>query len=337
MRILYVHNINRVAEIHARELARRNHFTNVYEPNLAGGLAPLPIKLMRMPERMLDLRHVIGDASSKHFDIMHIHWASYGVIGLTSRIPFIVECHGTDVRSRLRQPFFRSVLRLIFRRAAAVLCITPDLLPIVQSIRSDALFLPGPVDTQQFIPAKRDRLHPWTILLFTRLDPIKGPEVAIEGILRFTERHADISVRLLDWGTSKEKYKQCYGERFEFVSLVPPDQVQHLIWSADVIVGQLTLGILSFCELQAMSCGKPLICSFRYEKAYPAPPPLCQANTAEEVEEHLEHLFQHPELGIALGQQAREWVVANHSYQILSDKLEALYYSSIERGSALQS
>ncbi len=332
MRILYVRNLNQVAEIQAHELARRNHLVKVCEPSLAGDHAPLPIKLAMMPGRMLSLRHITGELSPRHFDLAHIHWASYGILGLASRIPFIVECHGSDVRYRLKHPFFRSLLASVFRRAASVHCITPDLVPVVQAIRPDARFFPGPVDTDRFVPAKdaqSSSTRPWTILLFSRLDPVKGPEIATSGIARFTQRHPDVRVQLLDWGLLKEEYKQRYGERFEFVPLVPAEKVQHLIWSADVVVGQFLLGILSFCELQAMSCAKPVICPFRYHDAYPTPPPLCQATTVEEIDEQLEHLYQHPEVGTALGQRAREWVIENHDCRVLSDRLETLYQSIV--------
>ena len=333
MRILYIRNINQVAETQARELVRRNHSVRVYEPNLTGGFAPLPMKLAKMPVRLFSLRHIVGELNPNHFDIAHIHWASYGVLGLLSNIPFIVECHGTDVRHRLKEPFFRLLLTTIFRRAAAVLCITPDLMPVVQSVRPDALFFPGPVDTERFAPTEAIPAHssrPWTILLFTRLDPVKGPEVAAEGIMRFARRHPEVHVQLLDWGLLKEGYKQRYGKRFEFLPFVPPEHVQRFISSADVIVGQFALGILSFCELQAMSCAKPVVCSFRYPEAYSLPPPVCQANSAEEVDEQLETLFQNPAAANELGQRAREWVTSYHSRRALAIRLEKLYQSILQ-------
>jgi glycosyltransferase involved in cell wall biosynthesis len=330
MRILYVRNINQIAEIYAQELTRRHHFTKVYEPNLTGDFRLPPLKFMSMPERIFDLRHVIGQLSSQHFDILHIHWASYGILGLESRIPFVVECHGSDVRYRLENPLFQAILIPVLRRAAAVLCITPDILPIVQSVRPDAQFLPGPVNTQQFMPAEDISpcvSHPWTIFLFTRLNADKGVDIATQGIARFVQRHPGVRIRLLDWGTLRETYKQQYGDLFEFIPRVAPDKVPHLIRSADIVVGQFALGALGLSELQAMSCAKPVICSFRYKEAYPTPPPLCQADTAEEVEEQLESLFQNREAGTLLGRKAREWVINHHDYQILSDKLEALYCS----------
>src|SRR5713101_7521593 len=103
MRILQVNDINQVATIYAGELINRGHSVEVYEPSLRGGSAPLPIKLAAMPRRLLSLRYIVGSLNPNHFDIMHIHWASYGILGLVGRIPFIVHCHGSDVRYRLKQ------------------------------------------------------------------------------------------------------------------------------------------------------------------------------------------------------------------------------------------
>ncbi len=269
---------------------------------------------------------VVGKLNRNHFDIVHIHWASYGVLGLVSRIPFIVQCHGHDVLL----PSFPPVLTQIFRRAAAVLCITPDLMSYAQSIRPDAIFFPGSIDTERFAPIEDDHplsSQPWTILLFTRLAPEKGLEIATQGIAQFTQRHPEVRVKVVDWGSERKKYKQCFGDRFEFVPRVAPDSVQNLIRSADIVVGQFLSGSLGLSELEAMSCGKPVIASFHYEEAYPIPPPLCQATTVQEVDEHLENLFLHPEEVKEIGQKARTWVTGYHSSQSLAIRLEKLYQS----------
>jgi glycosyltransferase involved in cell wall biosynthesis len=326
MRILYVRDINQVASIYASELRQRGHTVRVYQPDLSAGRAALPIKLALMPRRLFDLRHVVGDLSPRAFDIAHIHWASYGILGLLSHIPFIVECHGSDVRYRLQQPLLRAMLAPILRRAASVHCITPDLLPIVQTLRPDALFFPGPVATAQFAPPTEPRpQRPWTILLFTRLDPDKGPEIAIEGVMRFARRHPATRVQLLDWGPLSEEYRRLYGQRCEFLAPVAQHEVPRLIQGADVVVGQFKLGILSFCELQAMSCARPVIVSFRYPAAYLKPPPICHTHNAEEIDEQLESLFQHPEQCAAIGKQARDWVVNHHDARMLALRLEKHY------------
>ena len=330
MRILQVNHINQVAYIYGKDLSRRGHFVDVYEPDMIAGLAPLPVKLALMPRRLLDMRKVTGKLDKNYYDIVHIHWASYGVLGLMSKVPFVVHCHGDDILC----PTFPPILKPIFKRAAVVMGITPDLVPLIQSIRPDALFLPGPIDTDRYRPVTEvdnegGGERPWTILLFGRLVSKKGPEIATQGIAQFAARHPEVRVQLLDWGELKEKYKKRYGNRFEFIPPVAQDEVEQMIWSADVVVGQVALGILSLCELQAMSCAKPVICSFRYDDAYPSSPPICQAATPDEIDEHLEKLFQHPEAGAALGQKSREWVIENHDYRMLAGRLEELYQTII--------
>ncbi len=326
MRILHVHPINQVAQNYMRGLAELGHTGTLYEPSLAGGHAPLPIKLAMMPGRLFNLRHVVGDLNQTHYDLVHIHWASYGILGLVSKIPYIVQCHGSDVRERLRTREFRLLLAPVFRKAAAVLCITPDLLPVAQSLRADALFFPGPIDMDLFAPAQAEGpSHPWTILLFTRLEPIKGVEVAIEGIERFIARHPEVRVQLMKRGSLGADLQRRYGDRFEFLSWVPAEEVPRLLWQADVVLGQFALGALGLAELQAMSCARPVVTSFCYHSAYSTPPPLYQAETPEEIDAHLETIFQHPEEARAVGEHARAWVCFNHDYRMLAKRLEELY------------
>jgi len=334
MRILYINNINQVAQTDKSELSRHEHTITLYEPSLRGGHAPLPIKLAMMPKRILNLRHIVGKLRPNYFDIVHIHWASYGILGLVSRIPFIVECHGTDVRYRLNNPFFRPILTLLFHKAAAVLCITPDILPSVQSIRPDALFMPGPVDINRFSPVEEiytTSRKAWTILLFTRLDPIKGPEIAIQGIASFVRRHLEVRVQLLDWGPLREEYKKRYSTHFEFLPHIPAEKVPQVLQSADVIVGQCLVGALGLAELQAMSCAKPVIASFCHEEAYSTPPPIYKAATAQEVDEGLEYFYEHRDQGLELGLHARKWVIAHHSFQARTHKLEKIYQLTLNK------
>ena len=334
MRILHIHNINQVAETFNKELVQRGHCASLYQPNLEGSGAALPVKMVKMPHRLFSLRNIVKELWSNKFDIVHIHWASYGLLGLVSDTPFIIECHGDDVRSRLRHPLFRVPLRAFLRKASAVLCITPDLLSVVREVTPRALFLPGPIDTDLFAPRMNEPLndtHPRTILLFTRLDPDKGCDITVQGIVQFAKRHLDVRVKLLEWGPLSTVYKQRYKELFEFIPFVAPDQVHQLIQSADIVVGQVASGVLGLSELQAMSCAKPVITSFLYKDAYPTPPPCCQATDALAVEQHLENLYQHPEKGTEFGQRARTWIIENHKTQVLTDQLEELYYSIVRQ------
>jgi glycosyltransferase involved in cell wall biosynthesis len=332
MRILHVHPINQVAQNYMRGLAALGHSGTLYEPSLAGGSAVLPMKLAMMPRRVWHLRHVVGHLDPSQYDLAHILWASYGALGLVGRIPYVVQCHGSDVRERLHTPHFRLLLAPVLRKASAVLCITPDLLPIVQSLRPDARFLPAPLDTDQFAPSQASvPPHPWTILLFARLEPVKGIEVAVAGIERFITRHPEVRVQLIDRGTLSAHYHQHYRQRFEFLAWQPPEEVPRLLQQADAVVGQFAVGALGLAELQAMSCARPVVAAFRYQDAYPNPPPLYQAATPEEIDAQLEDIFQHPQAAQARGQEARAWVSAHHDYRLLAKQLAGIYADCLER------
>ena len=328
MRVLQVHAFNGVAELYAKGLIRRGHTVHIYKPSLVGADKPFPLKAALLPGRLLDLRHVLGELDPAHHDLVHIHWASYGLLGLFSRVPFVLHCRGSDVRERLRSPLFRSTLAPFFRRAAAVLCITPDLLPVVRRLAPEATFFPAPIDTACFAPPERAE-RPWTVLLFTRLEPGKGVELAVEGIARFAARHPEVRVWLLDYGVLRRTYRRRYGGRFEFLPHVPPEKVHSLLCQTDVVVGQFAVGALGLSELQAMSCARPLIASYRYPEAYAEPPPLCQADSAAEVAAQLERLYCAPEEAKMLGEHARAWVIARHDYTLLAARLETLYRSCL--------
>src|SRR5215469_2622611 len=59
MRILYIHSLNRVAEIHGGNLTRRGHSVTVYRPQVVH--APFPVKLAMMPRSVFVMRHAIAD------------------------------------------------------------------------------------------------------------------------------------------------------------------------------------------------------------------------------------------------------------------------------------
>src|SRR5258708_12245021 len=130
MRILYIHNINQVAQTYGEDLVRRGHSVSIFEPSLIGTSAPLPLKVALMPKRLFNLRDVVGMLDENHFDLVHIHWASYGALGLLSKIPFIVHCHGDDVL----RPSFRPILKSIFLHPPPFIFIPPAHLAHIRPI-----------------------------------------------------------------------------------------------------------------------------------------------------------------------------------------------------------
>lgn len=325
MRIVQFHQINQVAEQFARGLRDRGHTADAVKVNLTASEASMPVKLAHMPERLLSLREYSKLLTPNLYDIAHIHWASYGILGFNSKIPYIIHCHGADVSHRMRSTVSRAVLTPILKNATAVWCITPDLLSAVQPVRPEALFFPGPVDTQRFAPHARAVSKPWTVLVLMRLEPVKKPEIALTGLTRFKQRHPEVRIEVIDTGTLRKKMHTIFGKWITFIPREAPEKVPFMIAGADVVVGQFGVGALGLSELQAMSCAKPVITGFRYPQFFETPPPVLSPQNSDEIVDALEYCWQYPKEVQSLGQDAREWVCATHDIAILAEKLEALY------------
>lgn len=329
MRILQINPLpgNPIPLYYEAQLAARHHMIETYRPSTAGAGRPLPIKALLVPRRLLSMEQAVGKMSKRHFDVAHIHWASYSPLGLGSRIPYVIHCHGSDVRHRLRKPLYRAALGPGLDKAAAVFYATPDLAEPVRQARPDAIFMPVPIDVTRFTPEVTRPPRPFTIMLFGRLEAGKGSRLAMEGIMRFAVRRSDISVITMDWGKLAGELKQQYGRRVEFLPRTTPDKMSEIVSHADVVVGQFVIGALGLSEFEAMSCAKPVIASYRYHGIYNESPPVCDAATAEDIDAWLEHLYQHPAETMAIGKQSREWVRKHHDGEAQIDLLERIYAS----------
>ena len=79
-------------------------------------------------------------------DIVHAHYCRYpAYAALLSRKPYIIHCHGTDIRHGMN--FWQ---RLSLAKSRQVLLSTPDLLEVLP----DAVWLPNPINLNHFKPSK---------------------------------------------------------------------------------------------------------------------------------------------------------------------------------------
>ena len=150
MRIAEINDIASVASEIGAGLRARGHEVTLFHPRLVGaGLHP-QIKPITAPIRALDWIDLIRRIRAGNFDLVHIHYAYLGNIGALGGFPYILHCHGTDLRGET------AVTRPLIRRALAearhVFYSTPDLEAYVARVRDDGEFLPNPIDTVQFRP-----------------------------------------------------------------------------------------------------------------------------------------------------------------------------------------
>ncbi|HXM57659.1 MAG TPA: glycosyltransferase family 4 protein [Candidatus Dormibacteraeota bacterium] len=324
MRVLHINDIASTASTLVAAQRELGHDATLRRLRLVAGARSMPVKLLALPARLAELREVNADVRRVRPDVVHIHYAYLGWAGIVGRYPYVLHCHGTDVRAGLRDPLRGPLVRRSLRAASLVLVSTPDLLPLVRPIRSDAQFLPNPVDTSAFLPVEDQAPPPPTaILLISAFSEVKGIDVAIEAVRLLRARRPAVHVTAIDHGPLASRYRDEPGLRF-----VPPRRhadMARLIADHAVVVGQFGIGSLGMAELESMGCGRPVVCHHAHDGSYSEPPPLLTAGTAAEAAEHLERLVDDPAGAVALGARASAWVRRHHGYLEVGRQVLAAY------------
>jgi glycosyltransferase involved in cell wall biosynthesis len=158
-------------------------------------------------------------------DLIHAHFCrSAAYASYASGKPYIVHCHGSDVRSGINW-----LKRRCLKKANKVLVSTSDLLEILP----DATWLPNPVDTERFKPLK---------------------EHGGNRVLYFPRWYEDLTQRLKE--TCKRFSYSLTAPKFYSV---PYEEFHLFLNGFDIFVDQLSIKSYSKTALEAMACGLPVI------------------------------------------------------------------------------
>ena len=159
-------------------------------------------------------------------------------------------------------------------------------------------------------------------LTSSRLDSKnKGSHLVIEAFARFAAGHSGARLAITGWGNDEEKARDMIrGHGIEDKVLLLPFSgkalVRDYLRSCDVMLDQFVLGYFGGAGLEAMACGSPVIGRIEAEQ-YEAicnsgAPPILNAATVEEIQQHLEALAVDSEMKERVGRETREWFVENH-------------------------
>jgi glycosyltransferase involved in cell wall biosynthesis len=133
----------------------------------------------------------------------------------------------------------------------------------------------------------------------------------------------NIKFDVVFFGPHREYYREKYSQ--DNVSFIPPiehNQIPSLLAKYPLVIGQFS-GALGMTELEAMSCGKPVISKWQFDSFYPEPAPVLSASSPEEVAELVKEHFD----DMLLGQKSRNWIKQNHGIDVVTKKLISVYDS----------
>ncbi|APX03361.1 glycosyltransferase family 4 protein [Arthrobacter sp. QXT-31] len=297
---------------------RREGYSWRHRPALApglGGTVPSGAFQSRYTNLSWRIRRTV---EALRADLMHVHFGTRGGVA-NSRpvIPFVMHWHGTDIRTTYHTPKGRPNVQWGADHAAAVVYSTPDLRQHAEPVRSDAVYLPNPVDFAE-LPAWTPAGPP-RVVFASRWEDSKGgaEQLAVAAAIRDVTQ-GRVVLEGLDWGNMAEE------ARALGVRLVPKmPKAEYLRWmsGAHCVVGQ-SAGILAMSELQALSMGVPVLMNLG--EGYYVDAPVLEGDGPEGLAAQALHALEDP-LAVSAQANARAWVEKYHGPDAAVEKLAGIY------------
>ena len=308
MRIVEVNDVASVASEIGAGLRARGHAVTLLQPRLVGSDLPLWLKPAVSPARALEWAQLIRAIRRGGYDVAHIHYAYLGMVGVLGRFPYILHCHGTDLRetTALTRPFIARALA----RAEHVFYSTPDLAAYVAPVRRDGEFLPNPIDTELFRPLSPARDHRG-VYICCALTEVKGAGRLLEACRILARERPEIRVTTPAQGP----YVGVFGElpNVTLLHRQPRARLPTIISRHGVVAGWARFGIAGMAELEALACGRPVVSWFNQLDAYPERPPFVRAVDGRDIATAIMRLVDDADARERLGRAGRAWVERCHS------------------------
>ncbi len=253
---------------------------------------------------------------------VYVNYALFAFLPRLLGKPYVVHCHGTDVRENLSNRW-RLLTLYGLRGARWIFYSTPDLgdcLP--QECRSRASFLPNPISESIFTRPAAERIDTSGIHVFfiSKQDRTKGVEHFEAIAVKLVSDPRIDRVTMFAHGNAHDKCSIMHRK----LQYLPPLQYEDMIAAldkCDIAIGQLQLGVMGMTELEAMARSKPLIMKFDYDSAYDEPPPICNAACSEEALSAIDKLLSNKNLRLSFGNNERNWTKKYHSAQSIANQL----------------
>jgi len=217
---------------------------------------------------------------NERVDVIHAHsivpiTTVGGIAKLILRKPLVVTIHESHFIKGMSNPFYRILAKLSLSLTDSIITVSKDRYERAKGlVNKEIQLIPNSVDVKEFKPYKSNILREeynippnFKIILYVgRLAPVKGVIYLIRAIPEIAKINKDIRFILIGEGPEKEQLlkeiqKMEIGNYVIFTGFKPNDQMPNYYNSADLVVLPSLIEATSISGLEAMACGKPLVCS----------------------------------------------------------------------------
>jgi glycosyltransferase involved in cell wall biosynthesis len=260
------------------------------------------------------------------YDIIHLHYLHSDINLIQSLKHFmragtpIKIVHAHDSVNDGTKEFIPRIKSAIVRFGAkAIFYSTPNILENIDRFPLKKIFLPNPIDTSLFKPIE-GTVYPNRVLCWVKLDPDKGYEKILEAIRLCPEVKFDIP----EIGSLIHEIKPQLPDNAQFIPPCPHNKAPELINKYPLTLEQFIVGAFGISGLEAMSCGKPVVCYWKrkYDNFYSKACPVISAKEPDEIAKKIRQTLADPS---NIGTTSREWVVKNHSLNVVAKELFTEY------------
>jgi glycosyltransferase involved in cell wall biosynthesis len=195
-----------------------------------------PLAALSFPAFMLAFKRAIrGSVKTFRPDLIHSHWwMPGGWLAARMGVPYLVTCHGSDVRLLEKWSGFRRLAGPVFNRAGAITTVSRflagDLRRLIGNELPQLVVCPMPVDTEHFRRGTSVvKVQPSRILYAGNLVPSKGIDVLLRAYVMLRSRGVDCGLRILGEGPDRialEELARGLGHpEIEFFDFLPQDRM----------------------------------------------------------------------------------------------------------------
>ncbi|MFL5546574.1 MAG: glycosyltransferase family 4 protein [Gemmatimonadales bacterium] len=203
-----------------------------YTGGLHQGTLRSPVAALFFPGFLLAFEIAVRQAARAFRpDVVHAHWwFPGGWFTSHTGLPYLVTCHGSDVRLLERGAPVRSVARKVLDRAARVTAVSrfliQDIRRLLPDLKVEPVVTPMPLDVMRFQSGERQpKAVPPRILYAGNLLPSKGVDLLLAAAATLKGRGVQYELKILGEGPAQQSLRS-QADRLGISN--------HIIWSSFV-------------------------------------------------------------------------------------------------------